>query len=334
MAGSGFFTFTDPQSYQAAVSPAQVEILVTAKGNFRADLMRLQFPRLWVQSGRENLPRVAHSAVSVDRPPFFFLTGADQPTVHHSGIDVSFGEIIAVGAGSTHHVHSNGHSHWATLSMTREDLSAAGYALVGRDLTAPSVTRRLRPTPPMMSRLRNLHRAAGQLAKTEAHSLSQTEPARALELALMHVMINCLCDGAPVDKGTSTNRHLAVIARFEELLAMNHDRPLYLAEICAATGVSERTLRVCCQEHLGMGPVRYLWLRRMHLVRRALILATPETATVTEIAMNHGFWELGRFAVRYQALFGERPSTSLRRPSEGWRTSRDSPLAFADSESA
>jgi hypothetical protein len=34
-----------------------------------------------------------------------------------------------------------------------------------------------------------------------------------------------------------------VIARLDELLAANQDRSLYLAEICAATGVSERTLR-------------------------------------------------------------------------------------------
>jgi hypothetical protein len=37
--------------------------------------------------------------------------------------------------------------------------------------------------------------------------------------------------------------HAAVIARLDELLAANQDRSLYLAEICAATGVSERTLR-------------------------------------------------------------------------------------------
>ena len=63
-----------------------------------------------------------------------------------------------------------------------------------------------------------------------------------------------------------------------------------------------------------MGPIRYLWLRRMHLTRRALLQASPPTATVTAIATDHGFWELGRFASEYRALFGETPVTSLRRP--------------------
>jgi AraC-like DNA-binding protein len=114
-------------------------------------------------------------------------------------------------------------------------------------------------------------------------------------------------------------------------LAANCDRPVYLAEICAATGASERTLRVCCEEHVGMGPIRYLWLRRMHLARRALILADPAKTTVTQIAVDHGFWELGRFAVSYRALFGESPSASLRRPPEQHRTIENRPSALADS---
>ena len=54
-----------------------------------------------------------------------------------------------------------------------------------------------------------------------------------------------------------------------------------------------------------MGPIRYLTLRRMHLVKRALLRASPATATVTQIVSDHGFWELGRFAVQYKRLFGE-----------------------------
>jgi AraC-like DNA-binding protein len=113
--------------------------------------------------------------------------------------------------------------------------------------------------------------------------------------------------------GTSGRQHKRIIARFEEFLAENMLQPVYLAEICAATGASERTLRECCQEHLGMGPVHYLWLRRMHLVHRALLLATPETATVTQTAMDHGLWELSRFSAQYKVLFGELPSATLRR---------------------
>jgi len=105
-----------------------------------------------------------------------------------------------------------------------------------------------------------------------------------------------------------------IIARFEEFLETHPGKPLYLTEICAAIGVAERTLRVACEEHLGMGPIRFLSLRRMHLVHRALQQADPSTTTVTRLATDHGFCELGRFSVAYRALFGESPSKSLRRP--------------------
>jgi AraC-like DNA-binding protein len=75
---------------------------------------------------------------------------------------------------------------------------------------------------------------------------------------------------------TSRHGRLAVVDKLEAFIAANYDRPLYLAEICAATGVSERTLRLCCEKHLGMSPIRYLWLHRMRLARQVLRDASPK----------------------------------------------------------
>jgi AraC-like DNA-binding protein len=63
--------------------------------------------------------------------------------------------------------------------------------------------------------------------------------------------------------------------------------------ICAAVGATERTIRYACIDHLGMGPIRYLLLRRMHFVRRALSRADNSTATVTRIATDHGLLGVG-----------------------------------------
>jgi AraC-like DNA-binding protein len=129
-------------------------------------------------------------------------------------------------------------------------------------------------------------------------------------------MVRCLAEGAAIESTAGYRRHDTVIARFEEFLEANPDRPLYLAEICAAIGVAERTLRGSCEEHLGMGPIRFLTLRRMHLAHSALLRADPSKSTVTRIVTDQGFWELGRFSVAYRALFGESPSETLQRPAE------------------
>ena len=140
------------------------------------------------------------------------------------------------------------------------------------------------------------------------------EVVRALEQQLIHALVRCLTDGNVSTMKDGTLRHRVIVARFEEFLEANPNTPLYLTEVCAAVGAAERTLRAACEEHLGMGPIRYLTLRRMHLVHRALLRAAPSEATVTQIATDHGFWELGRFAVAYREMFGEPPSATLQRP--------------------
>lgn len=83
-------------------------------------------------------------------------------------------------------------------------------------------------------------------------------------------------------------------------------------EICAAVGVTERTLNFICTDYVGLSPHQYLLRRRVNLAR-ALRLADPASKTVTSTANDYGFAELGRFSVTYRALYGESPSATLRR---------------------
>jgi transcriptional regulator GlxA family with amidase domain len=103
------------------------------------------------------------------------------------------------------------------------------------------------------------------------------------------------------------------MVRFEDALAAHSGSQLNMPALCSAIGVSERTLRTCCTEFLGMSPTRYLLLRRLNMARSALRRADPATASVAEIARTHQFLEPGRFAVTYRTVFGEMPSSTLRR---------------------
>jgi len=62
----------------------------------------------------------------------------------------------------------------------------------------------------------------------------------------------------------------------------------------------------------AVGPKRYLRIRSLHHVRRALS-TDAIGASVTNVATLHGFFELGRFAGEYKALFGEAPSQTLQK---------------------
>ena len=103
-----------------------------------------------------------------------------------------------------------------------------------------------------------------------------------------------------------------IVDRIEKFLREHFDEPIQLAQLCDAAGVSERSLRNACHAVCGTSPKRYLTRRRMEAVRDALAAAHPGQATVTRIATDYGFFELGRFAATYASLFGERPSETLR----------------------
>ena len=77
--------------------------------------------------------------------------------------------------------------------------------------------------------------------------------------------------------------------------------------------MSPSTLQKACLTATGLTPCRYFIHRRLKQARAALLAADPHEALVTNIALEHGFTEHGRFSVRYRELFGESPSDTLRR---------------------
>jgi len=102
-----------------------------------------------------------------------------------------------------------------------------------------------------------------------------------------------------------------VLRKVRDLVASAGDRVLHVEDLCRVANVSERTLRTVFNETFALGPLRYLRHRRLHLVRAALRAAHPGRDTVASIAAEFGFWEFGRFAKEYKALFGELPSRTL-----------------------
>jgi hypothetical protein len=140
------------------------ELLVTAGGEFRAELTRIALHRLWMQRSRESLPRIAHSTNFNDRGVIFFLADAQQAPMHHTGMVIPPDRIMFYSQGAEHYQRSPVPCRWASMSLPIEDLAAAGQVIAGRDLAAPKVTALIRPPPGLMSRLSQLHAAAGHLA--------------------------------------------------------------------------------------------------------------------------------------------------------------------------
>jgi AraC-like DNA-binding protein len=330
VAWSRVLCFTDPLACQAAFPYSDIEVLPTTK-DFRIEMTQVAMSRLWLQRVHLCSPTVSTATSKPGRRSIGFLTESNLSPYHHCGIGVMPGDII-VNTLEAEHRRCDAGLDYGLMSIPTDELDTAVEAIVGCELMEKSERHIFHPQPQLMSRLLKLHRAIGQLAHDTPDILQLPEVLRALQNEFVHVLVRCLADTVDAKTSTRGRRHDAIIARFEEFLEANPDRPLYLTEICAAIGVAERTLRASCEEQLGMGPIRFLALRRMHLVRHALLSAIPSTSTVTRIATDYGFWELGRFAVAYRAAFGESPSETLNRPTKQIAIHLDRPSSLVAAE--
>lgn len=86
-----------------------------------------------------------------------------------------------------------------------------------------------------------------------------------------------------------------------------------IVDICQQINVSQRTLQNSFQEILELTPNTYLRYLRLNRIKAELANPDNAEATVTNIATSWHFYHLGRFSNDYLQLFGELPSTTLKR---------------------
>lgn len=102
-----------------------------------------------------------------------------------------------------------------------------------------------------------------------------------------------------------------IMRRADDYLRSHLSEPVCLLDLCRATRASARSLNYAFHSVLGVPPLRYLRLRRFNLAHRLLCQSRAGNLSVKAVALHCGFLELGRFAVEYRRLFGERPSQTL-----------------------
>ena len=311
MPTSSVWSFTDPDEFTARVRATSMELAITRSGRFAAKMIRIDLNRMWLQRFSDSLPRVAHFNHSPGRAIISFRT--------HAGLEILWdGKVEPAGLARHPECYSffqrsSGPTHLGAMSLPIEDMGIVGETYGGGDFAPPKELTFIAARPAALTRLLELHAAAGLLAENAPEIIACPEAARGLEQALIAAMVDCLATTDEVSLQVSNSHHGKIMRRFYAILETNSDRVMHAPEMCKAVGVSNRTLTTCCHEALGMTPHRYLRLRQLSLAHRALVLADPAKTTVTRVATEFGFWDLGRFAAAYRAVFGERPSATLNR---------------------
>ena len=121
MPSSAGRTFTDPDEYFAGIRNLQIEGLI-ARGEFRAELTRIDLHRLFMCRLDENLPRVMKVTRSGKRAGIVFATDPGQPAMRINGIEIADGQIFRTGLDWEWYLRTSAPCEWGTMSLAPEDL--------------------------------------------------------------------------------------------------------------------------------------------------------------------------------------------------------------------
>ena len=312
MLGSAISLFSEPDDFQAALEQSGgIGLIVTERGEFQARIAELTLGRLRLSAVEERLSRIACYTLAPGLVRVI-LPGPEGSLVC-GGIGLEHGAILTHYATKAVYERLNGPAQWRDVILPTRRLAQYSHALTGADIMPSHAVHLWRPPTGALRRLTAVHAATLLTARTrggEVH-VAATDPG--LEQKFMERLVECLATAQVTPNSAATYRHVTLMADLEGIADDYRDRSPSIPEICAALGISERTLRGCCHEHLNMAPNRYFRLRRMQRARRVLRDADPTIVTVAQVAKHHGFRELGRFAAEYRAAFGELPSATLHR---------------------
>ncbi len=102
------------------------------------------------------------------------------------------------------------------------------------------------------------------------------------------------------------------VRRAEEYIEANWDDAMTVESIAKAVDASARSIFLSFRQARGYSPMAFLKKIRLQHARQKMLDAAPET-TVTGIALECGFHNMGHFANGYRKQFGESPSETLKR---------------------
>ena len=201
------------------------------------------------------------------------------------------------------------------LSIPTQEFTRLAGELAALDPEAvPDLLATVRLTPEAYSRIRLIGLAySAHLERSLVHSAAAAMvPQMARSLVSMLVGELVASWHLRFEKPDLVRRR-QIVRRAEDYIAGCENYPVRIENICGAIGASERSLYYAFADAVGMTPLRWLRIQKLHQVRRTLKRADPLETQVTRVAMENGFSHMGHFSQNYRLLFGETPSETLRR---------------------
>ncbi|GAB3026304.1 hypothetical protein GCM10011376_12790 [Nocardioides flavus (ex Wang et al. 2016)] len=141
--------------------------------------------------------------------------------------------------------------------------------------------------------------------------MSSAEATRLLANTLLHTFDNNVVGDGALAARDARDATQSTVRRAQRLIEERAHDELSLSDIAQACHVTPRALQYAFRRHLECTPHAYLRQVRLDLVHQALREGTAHS--VGDVAARFGFFNPGRLATEYRAVFGENPGQTLLR---------------------
>jgi AraC-like DNA-binding protein len=195
-----------------------------------------------------------------------------------------------------------------TLQLVSIDRSLLDRVCASMGAAAPGLP--TRGAEPAVTALEHLRRCVEQVAVTATRDGFTSGTRTGAQVALVEAVLGAFGVRTPAVLRPAAMPSTVELA--EAWLDGHCERPLSLADICDAVGVSPRTLQTSFMRDHGVSPMTFLLRMRLDRVHAVLESSSRHETSVSEVAMARGFRHLGRFSGAYFRRFGEYPGQTLR----------------------
>ena len=274
----------------------------------RWDFARFLLHQTILQFGSEGNETIIHGVTRSDAYCLLMQSAKGADRIVFDGWAIKWPEIVVIPPASYFTFTSRGLTQWISLSVPTELVN--GDTNRGLEHLVSIGNSKTLITPPVAEfeqfiDAATMARKAVQFARPKRKINLQ-----AIEGSLLRILASILSDSVG-ERRFFDKRSEKVMSKVLERL--RRDNQIQVLTLAQAAGVSERTLHRIFQKYFGMGPKRYLKIRQLNLVRRAIRQNHFTPVGVTGILTENGVTEFGRFAIEYKALFSESPTETLQK---------------------
>ena len=293
-----------------AVHGSHVDVMQLGRGRLRGSLSHLGIGDFSLSIGAFNVGMRTRRIASDDRLIVGMLLKAEQRVTHWS-FDMQPNDVLVIPPLVEHDGIFQGASAYAAMRVGLDEVTAlfGGEARLGDPEFWRSKSH-YRSDPALGAiASRRLSQIAMQLRDYSEGFTAATAEFWKRSIAEC-IAANVTFSLPPDDNGWLPSAR-RLVRKVEDYLNEAGERPVHVSEICESMHVARRTLYRAFHEVFGMGPVSFLRQKRLCTIHSILRDSIPGTTTVATVAMQQGFYELGRFSQYYRATFGEYPSQTL-----------------------